>query len=267
MGTATAQPPTAKKKTAANGKPIKARTRTDKKVIPWVDGITAARAELVTLINTDISTPKNAPEAGTIFARMMLFDFIVYSATRNPAGVDAKIERPDKTAAVTRAVEFFKAHQNHQTTETYLWGGRFFSELVNCLNVAEFRETEAVILLGILKDTIGVRHQINNFNLVVNRIYECVDFVKAYNFTINLLSKRLKAPELELARIPIDHLIVFFKEYNRDVGENILDIDRMQESETSLTKKRVEEVLDHTEATMLSALWMAYVDIYYRGEA
>lgn len=253
--------------TSTKGIPIKARKRMNKKVIPYLDGIKAARVELVHLINTDIFAPKNAPEAGVIFARMMVFDFIVFSATRNSAGLDAKIERPDKSAAVARAVEFFKTHQNHQTVETYLWGGRFFSELVNCLNVAEFRETEAMILLGMLKDTIGVRHQINNFDIIVNRVRECVDFVKAYNFTIELLSKRLKVPELALAKLPINR---FFDEcvvYNHEAGTTVFDIDRMQEGETSLTKKRVEEVLDHTEATALSALWVAYVDIYYRGEA
>jgi len=249
MAIATAAPETAKPK----------RKRA-KKAAPTVsaDAVAELSFALTALYNRDISTPENAPIAGNIFARMMLLTFVA-----DMLGIPTD----GREAATGRAKGFFNAHPRHPTADAYYWGLKMYSELHNCRQYVEQKESNARVFLGLLIDTLAIQETIkdkSNFIFAKNLVIDATRYIKAFNETMTAMAKIHDTPELSLVKISIAELIKGGEAYNkRASGEDRIDIETMRATPPKDMQYIIKDFHRRSHMTVLSLLNVAHMNMVF----
>jgi len=206
--------------------------------------------ELKDLTATDISTPENAPQAGAIFARMLLLDFV---------GCAVGINRPDGTFDATkRACEHFTP-ETTPGRDTYFWALRTFSELHNCRESVEQHLDATELLLDAISDAKGnVGDSV--FTRANELVFETVCYIKAYNLILEVEATLTKTPELTQAKKRVKDIIDACKKCNKTIGADRINTDKLNDRTPRNAKQSIRHNLDNSAATLLTIMGTAAID-------
>jgi len=232
------------------------------------DGVAHVKKALTELAAIDIATPENAPKAVVIYTRMLLLDFVACAAgVTRPEGVYAATQRA--------SAYFTKTKRSKKEMDAFLWAVGIFSELHNCRQFVDAHIESTTLLLDTIRNATpvveantGVKWAAyikwkddNLFARVNMAVYDTVNYIKAYNLTMDIAGELSATPEMILAKKRVDDIIHTCEACNKARGENTILLNELTNAPPPDVKTTLKRGIESSGATLLSMMITAYINL------